>query len=164
MSESKHPKYKILLVDDDLDANNTVAWMLEFDGHEVRTVNSSEAALALLAKSRFDLIITEYWLPSMKGDELAAIIKQEYPDHPIILMAANSEEINADAHPFAGVDCLVSKSFSLVQLREAMIWVFDRYAGRRRSGKGTFGGDAQPQAPDSSRSTLKDTSSSEVHH
>ena len=159
MNTSANIKYKILVVDDDLDVNNTLALMLEYDGHKVQTASTGEAAWAMLIKTSFDLIIMEYWLPQMKGDELAVLIKQQWPDQPIIMVTANIGELNADDHPITGVDCLLSKSFSLLQLREAMIWIFDRYAERRQSGLGTYevsGG--HPEEPDSTRSAPRDSS------
>jgi DNA-binding response OmpR family regulator len=131
MKLAANPKYNILVVDDDISLNTTFTLLLGFDGHEVRTAFSGEAALALLSKSKFDLIITEYWLPRMRGDELAILIKEKWPHQPIIVATANIEELNKDAPPIAGVDCLLNKPFSISQLREAMIWAFARYAESR---------------------------------
>lgn len=128
MTSMPYPKYKILVVDDDLELNTTFALMLEFDGHQVKTTDTGEAALQILAKEHFDVMITEYWLPRMRGDELAAVVKEHWPDLPIIIVSADIEEINADAHPLRNVDCLLDKPFSMDQLREAMKWVLDRSA------------------------------------
>ena len=49
------------------------------------------------------------------------------------------EEINKNDHLIAGVDCLLDKPFSMSQLREAIIWVLDRYAEGRPSDLETFG-------------------------
>jgi len=127
MSASVTPKYKILVVDDDIDLNTTFALLLEFDGHEVRTAYACEAALLILEKIQFDLIIAEYWLPGMKGDELAALVKQKWPDQPIILTAANIQQFQKEDHLFAGVDCLLNKPFTISQLREAITWVLERH-------------------------------------
>lgn len=159
MNTSVNPKYKILVVDNDIDLNTTFALLLEFDGHEVRTAYTCESALALLEKSKFDLIISEYWLPGMKGDELAALIKQKWPDLPIIITTANMGEINRDDHPFTGVDCLLDKPFSMSQLREAIIWVLDRYAESQPSGVGFCGvHDDHLDEPDNPRNAPKDRS------
>jgi DNA-binding response OmpR family regulator len=133
MNTPMNPKHKILVVDDDLDVNTTLALMLEFDGHEVQTAYTGEAALAMLEKRKFDLIITEYWLPRMKGNELAALVKQQWPNQPIIMATANLDELNMEVHPISGVDCLLDKPFSMLQLREAMVWVLDCYADRQQS-------------------------------
>ena len=125
MRTSKNHKYKILVVSDDLDENTTMVVLLEFDGHEVRTVDTGEAALAMLETTGFDLIITEYGLPSMKGDEFAAFVKEQWPDQRIIMATAHFEGSNVEDASSVVVDCLLNKPFTMEQLREAMIWVFE---------------------------------------
>jgi CheY-like chemotaxis protein len=119
---SAQSKYKILVVDDDLELNTSFALLLEFDGHEVHTANTGEAALEKLGKNHFDLLISEYWLPRMTGDQLAGLVKQRWPDLPIIMVTANFEEIQMDDLQIAGVHCLLDKPFTMNQLREAMNW------------------------------------------
>lgn len=128
MNASINHKYKILIVDDDLDLNTTFALLLEFDGHDVRTAYTCEAALLMLERDKFDLIIAEHSLRGMKGDELAALVKERWPDQPVILTTADGEAAFKEGQAIAGVDCLLNKPFSMSQLREAMIWVLDRYA------------------------------------
>lgn len=152
MNAPVNPRRRILVVDDDLDLNTTFALMLEFDGHEVRTAYSCEAALHMLEKLHFDLVIAEYWLPAMKGDEFAVRVKQGWPDQPIILMGANLRAPQHDDRAVAGVDCLLNKPFTISQLRDAMLWVLDRYAenhgGSPPPPAAHFG---QPEAPEAVR-------------
>ena len=125
------PKYKILVVDDDLDLNTGFALLLEFDGHEVQTAYTGEAALELLAKNHFDLLIAEYWLPRMTGDQFVALVKQKLPDLPVIMVTANFGEIHLEDHPISGVNCLLDKPFSMTQLREAMSWALGQHAEKQ---------------------------------
>jgi DNA-binding response OmpR family regulator len=117
------PKYKILVVDDDLELNTSFALLLEYDGHEVETAHTGEAALEKLAQNRFDLMISEYWLPRMRGDQLAALVKEQWPDLPIIMVTANFEEIHMEDRLFSGVHCLLDKPFTMDQLRQSLNWV-----------------------------------------
>jgi DNA-binding response OmpR family regulator len=119
MNLSANPKYQFLVVDGDIHLNMTFALMLEFPGQGVRTAHTGETALAMLEKEKFDLIITEYWLSRMQGDDLAAMIKQQWPDQPIIMATANIEEVQKYVHPLAEVDCFLNKPFSMSQLRES---------------------------------------------
>jgi len=157
MNAPANPKYKILVVDDDLELNTSFALLLEFDGHEVQTAYTGEAALQKLSKSHFDLMISEYWLPRMRGDQLAALVKQRWPDLPIIMVTANFEEINMDGPPIAGVNCLLDKPFTMTQLREAMSWVLGRHvdeptgeSGSRWAHVGHRAGSEDPPSPRSS--------------
>jgi len=94
--------------------------MLDFDGHIVETVGSGKDALAMLEKSKFDLVITDFAMPVMKGDELAAAIKARDPKQPVVMITAYAEMLQASGNPLTGVDLVISKPFLLENLREAI--------------------------------------------
>ena len=140
MISVRHNKYKILLVDDDPSVLKIFRLLLEFDGHEVQTVDSGNSALAMIELCQFDLIITDYLMPGMKGDELAALIKKRLPDQPIILTSGSFTCASNNANnPLTGVDCFLNKPFTLAELRDAIIWVIDHHAESRKVGLGTQG-------------------------
>ena len=111
---------RILVVDDEPFVSDAVKMMLTFDGHQVVTANSGQEALALFEKEKYDLVITDYAMPVMKGDELAMIIKARNPEQPIVLITAYAEMLKASHHPLSGVDFIISKPFLLDNLREAI--------------------------------------------
>lgn len=110
----------ILVVDDEPYVCDAVRMMLAFDGHQVETAGSGKDALALFAKGKYDLVITDYAMPAMKGDELAVAIKSLAPEQPIVLITAYAEMLKSDETPLTGVDFIVSKPFLLENLREAI--------------------------------------------
>ena len=112
--------WRILVVDDEPAVGDAIKMMLQFDGHVVQTANGSKAALSLLEQGKFDLIITDYSMPGMKGDELAAVIKQRLPHQPIIMISAYAEMLKSSGDPLTGVDFIISKPFLLEDLREAV--------------------------------------------
>ena len=114
------PQKKILVVDDEPMVCEAVKMLLEFDAHEVVTVSSGKEALALFEPGRFDVVIMDYTMPEMKGDELALAIKARLASQPIIMITAHAEMLAASATPLAGVDHLVSKPFQLNELRDAI--------------------------------------------
>lgn len=120
MNAFTNRKLKILVVDEDLDLNTGFALLLEFDGHDVDTTSTGESALAMISRKQYDLVISEYWLPQMTGDQLARQAKQLWPELPIIMASANLAEINLGDHPSLRVDCLLEKPFTMDQLREAV--------------------------------------------
>ncbi len=121
------------MVDDEPLVCDAVKMMLDFDGHAVDTVGSAKAALAMLEKSKFDLIITDFEMPMMKGDELAAAIKARDPQQPIVMITAYAEMLQASGNPLTGVDFVISKPFLLENLREAIIKVTPLAARGRES-------------------------------
>ena len=71
-------------------------------------------------KAQFDLVITDFEMPVMKGDELAAAIKARAPNQPVVMITAYAEMLQASGNPLTGVDCIISKPFLLENLREAI--------------------------------------------
>ena len=120
MSAPAFPKRHILVVDDEPFVCDAVKMMLNFDGHVVETANNGQEALALFDKGNFDVVITDFAMPNMKGDELAAAIKARSPNQPVVMITAYAEMLQASGNPLKGVDCVISKPFLLENLREAI--------------------------------------------
>ena len=120
MSAPAFPKRHILVVDDEPFVCDAVKMMLNFDGHVVETANNGKEALALFDKGNFDVVITDFAMPNMKGDELAAAIKARSPNQPVVMITAYAEMLQASSNPLKGVDCVISKPFLLENLREAI--------------------------------------------
>ena len=113
-------KKRILVVDDEPFVCDAVKMMLAFDGHDVVTANSGKEALTLFDKGAFDLVITDFAMPAMKGDELAAAIKARSPKQPVVMITAYAEMLQSSGNPLKGVDFIISKPFLLENLREAI--------------------------------------------
>jgi two-component system, cell cycle response regulator CpdR len=120
MPEQKPPKKKILVVDDEPQVCGVVKMLLEFDGHEVVTASNGQEALTLFEQGKFDLVITDYTMPGMKGDELALALKAHQPGQPVVMLTAHAEMLKTETVPLLGVDQLVSKPFLLADLRDAI--------------------------------------------
>ena len=89
---------RVLVVDDDaIVAAGTVA-MLEDLGHAASEAPSGAAALQLLqsAAAEIDLVITDQAMPGMTGVELAAAIRRDWPELPIIIATGYAELVDAD--------------------------------------------------------------------
>jgi signal transduction histidine kinase len=66
---------RILVVDDNADAAESIAVLMEIDGHEVKTVTDAMQALACLETFVPDVAIIDIGLPGMNGYELATGIR-----------------------------------------------------------------------------------------
>ena len=110
--------YHILVVDDEPSVSRALKMLLRIDGHEAQCVAEAEAALILLAHRDFDLIVTDCFLGGMRGDALAAIIRQRRPAQPIIMMTAFAPD--SKTREALCVDGILEKPFSLLELRHAI--------------------------------------------
>ena len=88
--------------------------LLSLDGHSVTEAENGVEGLACFSASKFDLIITDFEMPKMKGDEFAARVKQLLPEQPILMITAYSvgQEVQVDA--------VLNKPFTLEELRQAI--------------------------------------------
>jgi CheY-like chemotaxis protein len=120
MTTPAFPQRHILVVDDEPLVCDAVKMMLDFDGHVVQTATNGKDALELLTKMPFDLVITDFEMPGMRGDELAAAIKARSPSQPVVMITAYAEMLQASGNPLTGVDHLISKPFLLENLRQAI--------------------------------------------
>jgi ATP-dependent Lon protease len=121
MRERKITRRKILVVDDEPMVCAAVEMMLKFDGHEVVTAGNAKEALELFDRDKFDLVITDYSMPEMKGDELARVLKARQPGQPVVMITAHAEILKSSGTPLIGVDQIIGKPFLLENLREAIL-------------------------------------------
>lgn len=96
-SDSAHPvrqaaqpgRYQVLLVEDNIDASDTLKMLLELEGHVVDTAPDGLRGLAMATAARFDFLICDIGLPGIDGFELIAQLQQRR-DHPMPRMIALS--------------------------------------------------------------------------
>jgi two-component system NtrC family response regulator len=100
--------------------------MLEFDNRTVHVATSAKQALELCEKEAFDVIIVDFLMPVVKGDELALTLKERFPDRPVIMITADSQKMEAPDEKPPGVDLLIGKPFRLDDLRGAINSVFPK--------------------------------------
>jgi DNA-binding response OmpR family regulator len=136
MKEVKQ-SFKILVVDDDPSVSSMFRSLLEFDGHDVQTIGSAEAALPLLEQTHFDLIITDYLMQGMMGDEFAALVKERWPDQPIIMASGSYSNSTVVGKGALCVDYFLSKPFLMGELRDAITWVLTHHSDNPQSGPRT---------------------------
>jgi len=111
---------KILVVDDEPTVLETLQNELIYLGHDVQTASTGAAALDILAQGAVDLVITDYFMQGMKGDELARQIKERRPELPILMATAYAEVVKADDQYQGLVDHLLVKPFGPSQLQAAV--------------------------------------------
>jgi phosphate regulon transcriptional regulator PhoB len=107
-------KTKILVVEDEKDISELVAYNLEKEGFGVSVSSDGEHALGLVRKEKFGLIILDLMLPGIQGMELCKILKssEDTSSIPIIMLTAKSEEIDKVLGLEMGADDYITKPFS----------------------------------------------------
>jgi len=119
-------KKKILLVDDEKDLVETVAFRLEATGYQVIKAYDGQEALAKAKKEKPDLIILDLMLPKMDGYKVCRLLKfdEKYKFIPIILFTARAQEEDKKLGKEVGADDYLTKPFEpqvLLSKIEALI-------------------------------------------
>lgn len=128
MAATVSSKKRVLVVDDEPLVCAAVCMLLKIDGYEVETAGDGPEALGRAAAGSYDLILVDYEMPGMKGDELAAKLRQLFPRTPIVMLTAHGEMLRASGRSLTGIDLIVDKPFRLDTLREGIARGFAKHA------------------------------------
>ncbi|HEY4651950.1 MAG TPA: response regulator [Pontibacter sp.] len=102
----------ILIAEDEPITLATMEFRLKKDGHDVITTTDGQEALARLAGTTPDLVITDIMMPFASGLEVLSYVKKNLPDVPVIVLSAMGQE-NVVLEAFTlGADDYITKPFS----------------------------------------------------
>jgi len=110
---------RVLIVEDEADIRNTVAYNLEREGMTVVTAGTGDEAMqALDSGEPPDLVLLDLMLPDVSGLEICRRIRQQEAtrDVPVIILTAKGEEIDRVVGFEVGADDYVVKPFSVREL------------------------------------------------
>jgi DNA-binding response OmpR family regulator len=106
---------KVLIVDDEKDIVDLVAYNLGRNGYDTLVATNGNQALELAKKSAPDLIILDLMLPGLDGTEVARRLKadSQTAQIPIVMLTAKGEETDVVVGLTLGADDYVTKPFSI---------------------------------------------------
>lgn len=120
-----------LVVDDSMLIRHTICRFLEARGFAVESAGDGREALAILEKSRADVIITDRQMPNMCGSEFIAALKAQpqTANIPIVIVAGKRSELDKNEKQ---ADFAIYKDIDIVeQLAKALKVVLE--TPRRKS-------------------------------
>jgi diguanylate cyclase (GGDEF)-like protein len=82
----------VLLVDDSAEYRDLARSMLEREGHAVMTAENGPEALAILKSQKVDVLLLDYYMPGMTGEEVVMTLRQFNPVVQIILQTGYASE------------------------------------------------------------------------
>jgi len=122
---------RILIIDDNETLGSGVVLMVERMGHEGAAVTSGPEGLARLAEQSFDLVITDYRMDDMDGQQVLEAVKARAPETDVMMMTAyGSIELAVEAMKRGAID-FITKPFPHDGLRLKIEKVLEYRAARR---------------------------------
>jgi two-component system response regulator GlrR len=132
-------KANLLLVDDDSDLLRLLAIRLKANGYAVSAVDSGPRALAAIAASRPDLVLTDLRMNGMDGMALFHEIQASYPGLPVIILTAHGTIPDAVAAVKRGVFGYLTKPYDAEELLHHIERALTLHGGgKARAGAGQF--------------------------
>jgi len=109
---------RIVLVDDDRDACESLSEVLQFDGYSVRFAMTAQEAMSTVEEYRPICALVDLGLPDLDGCELSLRLRERYgPDLVLIAMTGRAGAQEHDKALASGIDHVLSKPLSLERLR-----------------------------------------------
>lgn len=106
---------KILIVEDEIALQETLAYNLKRQGYDVETAGDGQAALDAARTNHPDLILLDIMLPGIDGFEVCRILRQEMTT-PVLMLTARDDEIDRVVGLEVGADDYLTKPFSMREL------------------------------------------------
>jgi two-component system, OmpR family, phosphate regulon response regulator PhoB len=134
VSPARSGKRRVLVVEDEADIRDMLAYNLRQEGYDVASVETGSSALEEVTQFGPDLIILDLMLPDISGVEVCRRIRgRDRPQPAVIMLTAKAEEIDRVVGFEVGADDYVVKPFSvrelLLRVRARLHEVAGRAAG-----------------------------------
>jgi two-component system phosphate regulon response regulator PhoB len=120
----------ILIVEDEPDIQELIAYNVERAGHEAQRAGSAEQALDMIREALPHLVLIDWMLPGMSGIELAKWLRgnRRTEGIPLIMVTARGAEQDKLAGLETGADDYMTKPFSPAELNARIKAVLRRRA------------------------------------
>ncbi|MFN3946768.1 MAG: response regulator transcription factor [Aquificaceae bacterium] len=120
---------RLLLVEDDKELAISLKELFEEEGYKVRLALDGRRGLNLALSENFDLIILDYYIPSVDGKDFLRFLREEGIEVPVIVITVVSEVKNKLDFFRMGADDYITKPFHFEELLERVKAVLRRYCG-----------------------------------
>ncbi len=111
-------KPKVLVVDDESDIRTLLRAVLSVSGYIVEDASDGEKAVEQLTKRKFDVVISDIYMPNMDGIQLLKYMRENEFRMPVIIVTASTSEKDIlDGYNW-GADYYITKPFNNERLLE----------------------------------------------
>jgi CheY-like chemotaxis protein len=128
-SKDMRPKKIILCVDDNEQELSVLKFMLVTNGYRVLSATNAQVAIAIFSDAAVDLVLSDYAMPQMNGDQLVGRLKQITSHIPMILLG-DPQKMGDQLHNADAI--LAKKNCSPQELLERIKVMSARKRGPRK--------------------------------
>ena len=110
----------VLVVDDNQIMRDMLRGILEPEGYSVNSCEDGPSALKLASEKPFEIVLTDFQMPGMNGDEVVKLLRQQHPDTFIVgFSICNKKQafLESGANQFISKERLVQDLIPIIESR-----------------------------------------------
>jgi PAS domain S-box-containing protein len=121
VAPDRSPAAQVLLIEDNVDARETLRWLLEHEGHRVDVAADGASGLACAEETRPDIVLIDIGLPGMDGYEVARRLRARLGAGPILVaISGYGQPDDRRRSVDAGFDAHLTKPVSADELTQIL--------------------------------------------
>ena len=132
--DNNKPPKRLLVVDDDRDTVRVLALSLLKYGFLVDAFSNPQDALQEIKSNpeSYSLVLSDGWMPSISGLQLAKIVKEVNPNVKVLLLTGSEirDDEVSDVSPPTNVDGVIQKPVSIGKLTDKILSLIGEAKGR----------------------------------
>lgn len=108
----------VLIADDDASILRALRFLMQREGHDVRTAADGEQALAEIERKRPDVVLLDLMMPKGNGYEVCRTLRanRSYDDVRIVMLTAKGREADQRVGMDLGADAYITKPFAIAEV------------------------------------------------
>ena len=128
-SPSPRRRWRALVVDDNVDAADSLAANLRHEGHEVHTCYDGEQALQRLRTQQAEVVVLDIGMPGLNGYEVARRVREQQPQVLLVALTGWGQEKDRERAREAGFDLHRTKPVDPGELMQSIALLLPAPAG-----------------------------------
>jgi CheY-like chemotaxis protein len=109
--------FTVLVVDDEEDIRNIIAYDVESVGYKVFKAESGNKALEILRSVKIDVIISDIRMPDGDGVKLLDTLKRDFPEMPQLIFLSGYSDYSKEELIAKGADSVLKKPVKYEELK-----------------------------------------------
>lgn len=113
---------RILVVDDEKDLREVIAYDLEKQGFEVLMASNGKEAFEIVTQNEIHLVITDIRMPEEDGIQLLKKIRSLDPSKPVVMLISGFSDVPIEEAYHLGAAAVFAKPFDRKEFFDAIRW------------------------------------------
>lgn len=110
-------RYTVLIVDDEQDLCESLAFVLEDLGFQTVTANNTSQAYHQIMNNSIDIVLSDVRMPGENGVEMIKRVRKVKTDKPLFILMTGFTDISEKEALAAGAEVMLRKPVKLDQLQ-----------------------------------------------